>query len=137
MTCYGMYDMPAVIYTHTCMHTCTHKFKLVSKIVLKNFYSNKNIYQWSSIKESLFSSSHPYKIVGNIWKQTMVWKGRDIYWCVYRQAEASHTGKHPGIYRMTNNYPDTKVNSAKAKKKKMVMYNAAIKCSHFSSALWL
>ena len=65
------------------------------------------------------------------------WSGKEgTFAGAYRQAEASHTGKHPGIYRMTNNYPDTKVNSAKAKKK-MVMYNAAIKCFHFSSALWM
>ena len=66
------------------------------------------------------------------------WSGKEgTFAGAYRQAEASHTGKHTGIYRMTNNYPNTKVNSAKAKKKKMVTYNAAIKCSQFSSALWL
>lgn len=54
------------------------------------------------------------------------WSGKEgTFAGVYRQAEASHTGKHPGIYRMTNNYPDTKVNSAKAKKK-----NGGVQCCY-------
>lgn len=109
MTCLRSYTHTN---THTPMHSRTHKFKLIVKIVLKGFYSKIFISdpQSKSHYSLLLTHIKQWAMSGN----RQWYEKEGTFTGVYRQAEASHTGKHPGIYRMTNNYPDTNVNSAQA-----------------------